>query len=170
VESVALKEEHKIVFDRLAFSDPSPKASKTLIEEEWKTHVEVVRFWDVGNGLLNTADFRKKHGKKWYGKVNSFKVTQTPGVDQFILKRSKQINGENTWRMVVHEQQVFDLSTRSMFQLGTGKLLPPPNESTTSMTTLRKRRSYFLKILVQCVTQINQKWQGWMELKSQSSR
>jgi hypothetical protein len=39
VESVALKEEHKIVFDRLAFSGPSPKTSKALTEEEWKRHI-----------------------------------------------------------------------------------------------------------------------------------
>jgi hypothetical protein len=126
LRSVALHEEHRIVFNAKAFVGDGvvrikdDNRSYAMSEEEWDLHVSVLRCWDTGGEGLDKAAYRRKH-RRFYEKLKNFKVTTTDAYA--VLKRSKvEKDGSKTWRMVVHQEEVFDAISEAHLQVGHKKV------------------------------------------------
>ena len=123
VLNAALHEAHRIEFNASVFPVDSDNKSIALTEDEWNEHVKVLLCWDTGDEGMTKTAYRKQH-KKFYEKVKVFKVTTILGDrPSFILKRKTvEKNGSETWRMVVHQEQVFDAISEAHLSAGHKKV------------------------------------------------
>ena len=139
--------EHRIKFNSAAFgttfeggamANRRAKNSRMMPKHEYENHINVLRYWNVKDGHtdpvtgkhVSQAEFRRRHSKNWYRLARVYKVTTSISANGTVVERLKRLDDESCeWKLVVHEENVFDAILECHRTVGHKKVAATRNQA-----------------------------------------
>lgn len=156
---------HRNTFNLLAFgttfeggpiSKSALRNKRLMSKVEYDEYINVLRYWNIAEGHFDPVsakhvtqeEFRRSHGKGWYRTSKKYKIStsrSTDGTVQEVLKKldEKTLN----WKVVLHEQNVFDALFECHRTVGHKKVAATRNEASKTYYNVTED---LCKIFVNC--------------------
>jgi hypothetical protein len=145
-EKDELRAAQRNTFNLLAFGTtfeggPISKAAlrnkRLMSKVEYDEYINVLRYWNVPEGHFDPVigehvsqeQFRRYHGKGWYRTAKKYKVSTFRSTDGTVHEVLKKLDEKALiWKVVLHEQNVFDALFDCHLTVGHKKVAATRNE------------------------------------------
>ena len=142
--------EHRKKFNQKAFGMTDGRSSslgtrgrgqnkRIMSKEDYDNHLDVLRYWNVKEGHtdlltgkhISQEEFRRGQGKHWYRLSKVYKVSKSKNLDGTEIEQLKRQDDKTLeWKVVVHEENVYNAILDCHETVGHKKVAATKNEAT----------------------------------------